>query len=301
MSLVIDWGSLGPLPIKTKLLAEGIFSGRHRSTKRGGGIEFDGFREYAAGDDVRRLDKRALLQRDKLLVRQFETETERSVRLIVDATLSMQYCSKRALGAKYAYAALLAGALARVAVQGGDPVALDYLGGKTHSLSKVRTSGGMEAYRRVLVSLETTVPFGDALARRAVPSLLEGIFDEISRSTRKGAVVVVFTDAIDLPLDAVLRIAELAGALRSVALVQILDPDEVDFPFEGAFRFKAFEGEIEVESDQDSKDAYTKRLQAHQTAIRNTLVSRGARFLSVRTDEAPTPVLRRIVETLAQG
>jgi uncharacterized protein (DUF58 family) len=294
----IDWGSLGPLAVKTRLLAEGIFSGRHRSTKRGGGIEFDGFREYAAGDDVRRLDKRALLQRDKLLVRQFETETERSVRMVVDASASMRYCGKRALGAKYAYAALLAGALARIVVQGGDPIALDYVGGETHALSKVRTAGGMEAFRRTVASLETTIPGGDL---QSTPTLLYSVFDELSRTTRRGAVLVVFSDALDLPRDAARRIAEIAGVARSVLLVQVLDPDEVDFPFEGAFRFTAYEGAAEVESDQGARETYLARLAAHQSELRNVMIGRGARFLSIRTDASPTTVLRRIVETLAEG
>jgi uncharacterized protein (DUF58 family) len=294
----IDWGTLGPLAVKTRLLAEGVFSGRHRSTKRGGGIEFDGFREYAAGDDVRRLDKRALLQRDKLLVRQFETETERSVRIVVDATASMQYCGKRAHGAKYAYAALLAGALARVAVQGGDPIALDYVGGHTHTLSRVRTAGGFEAYRRAVASLESTLPSGDL---PSTPALLYSVFDELSRMARRGAVLVVFTDALDLPKDGARRIADLAGTARTVLLVQVLDPDEHDFPFEGAFRFTAHEGAVEVESDQEAREGYLAKLAAYQTELRSVLVSRGARFLSIRTDEDPTNVLRRIVETLAQG
>ena len=44
------------LEIKTKNIVEGMESGAYRSRFRGGGIEFSEVREYAAGDDARRID-----------------------------------------------------------------------------------------------------------------------------------------------------------------------------------------------------------------------------------------------------
>lgn len=298
MTLAIDWGSLGPLQIKAVQLADGLYAGRHRSSKRGGGIEFDGFREYSPGDDLRRLDRRARLQRDKLLVRQFETEVDRTVRLVVDATRSMQYAGKRALGSKFAYASLLGGALARLAIHGGDPVGLEILGGEAGSVTAVRTSGGLEAYRRTLASLEHVRIAGDT---RREPRLMDATLENVARTTRKGAIVVTFSDTLDLGKESLMRIADCAQRGRTALLVQILDPDEVDFPFEGAFRFASLEGTLEVDSDQDARERYLAHLQAHQKMVRDVMIRRGARFLALRTDMDPARALRQIVEVLAHA
>ncbi len=58
---------------------------------RGSGVEFGGYREYVPGDDLRWLDRRSLLRHDRLVVRQFETETDRTLSLLVDASASMGY------------------------------------------------------------------------------------------------------------------------------------------------------------------------------------------------------------------
>src|SRR5581483_8976809 len=104
------WGEIASLRIRARLVAEGVYAGAHRSARRGAGIEFGGHREYVPGDDLRWLDRRSLLRHDHLLVRQFETETDRALRLVVDATGSMSYRGTRGQGAKLAYAALVAAA-----------------------------------------------------------------------------------------------------------------------------------------------------------------------------------------------
>ena len=93
-----------------------MYAGAHRSARKGAGVEFGGHRAYTPGDDLRHLDMRSLLRHDHLLVRQFETETDRALRLVVDASASMGYRGSRAPGAlKLAFgaSAVIAAALAR--------------------------------------------------------------------------------------------------------------------------------------------------------------------------------------------
>ena len=103
----IDWGSLAPLRIRARMVAEGVWAGAHRSARKGAGVEFGGHRAYTPGDDLRHLDVRSLLRHDHLLVREFETETDRALRVVIDATASMSYRGKVAPGSKYAFAASL--------------------------------------------------------------------------------------------------------------------------------------------------------------------------------------------------
>jgi uncharacterized protein (DUF58 family) len=290
----IDWGSLAPLRIRARMVAEGVYAGAHRSARKGAGVEFGGHRAYVPGDDLRWLDVRSLLRHDHLLVRQFETETDRALRLVVDATASMGYRGKQAPGAKYAWASLVAAALSRVAIRSGDPVGLGFIGG-TKNARPVPVSGGREAFERVIDALESQVAEGDALADDAA---LDRAIGGISRTARRGSVVVVLSDLLDLPPSAADRISAIATRGRVVVVVQVLDPDEATFPFRETVLLKSLEGQAIVESDEAARDRYLAALGELQETWSRTLIGRGASFLTMTTDREPVAAVRAIVEAV---
>jgi len=288
----IDWGSLAPLRIRARLVAEGVYAGAHRSARKGAGVEFGGHRAYTPGDDLRHLDMRSLLRHDHLLVRQFETETDRALRLVVDASASMGYRGARAPGAKFAWAALVAAALARVAVKSGDPIGMSFIGGSKNTRN-VPVRGGREVFERVVDALESQVAEGEAMNDLAV---LDNAIGALARSARRGSVVVVLSDLLDLPPQAPERIGAIATRGCVVVVVQTLDPDEVEFPFKETVRLKSLEGGLVVETDEAARDRYLAALAAEQATWREKLVGRGAKFLTMSTDRDPVSAVRAIVE-----
>lgn len=289
----IDWGTLGPLRIRSRLVAEGVYAGAHRSARRGAGIEFGGHREYVPGDDLRWLDRRSLLRHDRLLVRQFETETDRALRLVVDATASMGYRGKRAPASKLAFAAVVAAALGRIAVTSGDPVGLTYFGGAA-SARGVPVSGGREAFERLVASLEASGAGGD---HRTDLAALDRVIAPLARGARRGSLVVFLSDLIDLPEAAADRVASIAARGKGVVVVQVLDPDEAELPFEGTVRLRALEGGLVVETDVEATRAeYLSRLHALQDAWDRALVARGGRLVKVRSNEDPVRAVRAAIE-----
>lgn len=288
----IDWGSLAPLRIRARLVAEGVYAGAHRSARKGAGVEFGGHRAYTAGDDLRHLDMRSLLRHDHLLVRQFETETDRALRLVVDASASMSYRGPRAPGSKFAWAALVAAALARVAVKSGDPIGMSFIGGSKNARN-VPVRGGREVFERVVDSLEAQVAEGEAMHDLEV---LDNAIGSLARNARRGSVVVVLSDLLDLPSVAPERIGAIATRGCVVVVVQTLDPDEADFPFKETVRLKSLEGAMVVETDEAARDRYLASLHAEQEAWRSKLLGRGAKFLPLVTSMDPVAAVRSIVE-----
>jgi uncharacterized protein (DUF58 family) len=288
----LDWGSLAPLRLRARLVAEGVYAGSHRSARRGAGVEFGGHRAYTPGDDLRWLDRRSLLLHDRLLVRQFETETDRALRLVVDATASMGYRGSGAPGAKLAFSALVAAALARLAVGNGDPVGLTYLGGGPHTRG-VSVAGGREVFERVLGSLEAVAAGGDA---HTDLSVFDRGLSGIARASRRGSIVVVLSDLLDLPDGAEERVAAIASRGRILIVVQILDPDEVDLPFGGTVRLRALEGGMVVETDvETTRASYLDRLASLTAGWERVLTGRGARLVRAVTSADPVRVVREIV------
>jgi uncharacterized protein (DUF58 family) len=293
----IDWGALAPLRLKARALAQGVYSGAHRSSRKGAGVEFGGQRPYVPGDDLRFFDRRALLRHDKLMVREFETETDRALWLCLDATASMSFRGEGAPGAKLAFAALVAAALARIAVASGDPVGLAWIGGVgVHGLPPM---AGREAFDRVVGSLEGAAAAGDgssgelAFERALVP---------VARRARRGSVIVLFSDLLDLPARSLSAFSALAAGGRALVAVRVLDPAERDLRFQGTVRLRALEGQAVVEADADLVRAgYKERLATIAAAWQADLEARGGRLLDVTTSDDATNVVRSIVLAIAEG
>lgn len=290
----VDWGNLSPLRLRARVLADGVWAGAHRSARRGTGIEFGGFREYVPGDDLRFLDRRSLLRFERLQVRQFETETDRAVRMLVDATASMAYVGSRAIASKYAYAALLAAALAHIASMSGDPAGLSFLAGDKRTMLPL--AHGREAFERIVAALESQSALGDGRGA-AQAQVLESL-DHAAKVSRRGSVIAVFSDLADLPAESVDRFAALAARNRRALVVRVNDPDELDFPFEGSLRLRALEGRSVVETDGQAKARYQERFAAWERSLSESLVPRGVRLVYVATNEEPEKALRRILTSL---
>lgn len=289
-ALGLDWGELAPLRLRARTAADGAWSGLHRSVRRGAGVEFAGHRAYVPGDDLRWLDRHALMRHGALMLREFETETDRTLRLLVDASGSMAFRGTRARGAKLAYAAVIALALAWISTHEGDRVALDWLGpGSARSLPGM---GGSEAFERVALALEHAEPEGaltsDAdLVRALVP---------IERNARRGSLVAVLSDLVDLPDNALERLAGLSHRGRSLVVVQVLDPDELDFPYDGPVRLRALEGDRVVDTDASAvRGAYLAELERRQREWQTRLAARGARLIVASTGDDPGEVVRRVL------
>ncbi|XXX77883.1 DUF58 domain-containing protein [Sorangium sp. So ce134] len=297
----IDWGGLAPLRLKSRAVAEGVYAGMHRSIRKGAGVEFGGQRPYVPGDDLRFFDRRALLRHDRLMVREFETETDRALWLCVDATASMSYRGRRAPGAKLAYAALIAAAMARVALATGDPVGLAWLGGAgTHGLPAM---AGREAFERIVGALEATSAAqdwsGDAGA-------IERALAPIAKKARRGAVVLLISDLLDLAHEsgaerALSAFTPLSTGGRTLIALQVLDPSEAELDFEGNVRLRALEGGAVVEADAGAVRAqYKARLAALAEVWARALASRGGRLLRATSADPPTDVVRSLVQAIAE-
>jgi uncharacterized protein (DUF58 family) len=290
----LDWGKLAPLRLQARTVADGVYAGRHRSPRRGGGVEFGGHRSYVPGDDLRWLDHRAFMRHGRLLIREFETETDRALRLVVDASQSMAYRSEQAPGAKLAYAAVLGAALARVALASGDPVAVDWIGGERRR--PLPAMGGREAFERLVSAFESVVPGGDLTTDLAA---IERSMAPVARHARRGSVIVLLSDLIDLPERALDRFTALSTQGRVLIAVQVLDPIERHFTFDGPIRLRSTEGSRVVETDAaTARSRYLEALGKLTGSWKERLAARGGQLVSATSADDPIEVVRSIVAAI---
>ena len=115
---------IADLGLRSRRLVEGAINGQHKSPFHGFNIEFATYREYAPGDDLRRLDWRVFARSDRHYIKQYEEESNARVTFVVDASASMNYKGAKADLTKFDYGATMVVALAMLLARQQDPVGL---------------------------------------------------------------------------------------------------------------------------------------------------------------------------------
>jgi uncharacterized protein (DUF58 family) len=273
---------IADLALRSRRLAEGAISGLHRSPYHGFNIEFAAYREYTPGDDLRRLDWRVFARSDRHYIKQYEEESNARVTFVVDASASMNYRGARAALSKFDYAATLVVALAWLLARQQDPVGLVLF---DEEATTILPPGATQAQLAVMTGLlERCAP-----ARKTeLGGLLRALTD---RLRRRGLLVVVsdlFTD-LDALYDGLNRLRFLG---HEVLVLQVLDRDELDLPFDGPTIFRDIEGNEELFAEPwGFRQSYRRAMQDFLAGVGKECGARGYDHVRFVTDEPLGPSL----------
>lgn len=233
--------TLPALVAEAEMLAATVMLGEHGRRRAGQGDEFWQYRAAAPGDSSRMIDWRRSARSDGHFVREREWQAAQSVTLWVDPAKSMSFTGDKARLSKGDRARLLALALAVLLLKGGERVGL----------------AGDEAPPR---------PGRAQVVKLASLLAGEGAAEDYGTPTARGMVAhgrAVFLSDFFGDIAAV-EAALTAAADRGVrgALIQVLDPAEEDFPFNGRTIFESMGGGLRHETQQagDLRRRYLDRL-----------------------------------------
>ena len=207
------------LELKAKRLVRESFSGEYQSSFRGQGLDFDDFREYQHGDEIRFIDWNVTARMNSPFIRKFREERELSVILAIDVSGSADFGSVHF--SKREAAAEAAAILGFSALGNGDKVGLLVFANEP-ILFVPPAKGSRHLLRMVREIL---------LARPDQPGTsISNACDFLIRTLRRRAVVFMISDFLDDPLDKPL--GKLARKHETLAL-QVTDPLEEELPKAG--------------------------------------------------------------------
>ncbi len=221
-------------------IVEGFITGMHKSPHHGFSIEFAEYREYVPGDPVRHIDWNAYARNDRLVIRQYEQETNLRATIFVDCSRSLNYKSTAAV-TKLQFACYSAAALVFLLHRQQDAVGLVSHDGAIGKVFPPRTSA--MAVREMLLHLDRLQPGG--------ATDLSSVYHEMAERLPRRSMVILLTDLYDDP-------EKVAGALRhfrhrrhEVLLLHLMDDSELNFPFRGLIEFRDLETQerMEVEAE----------------------------------------------------
>jgi uncharacterized protein (DUF58 family) len=271
------------LELRARHIVEGYVSGVHRSPYHGFSIEFAEHREYVPGDDLRYVDWKVFGKSDKIYLKQYEEETNLLSYLLLDTSESMQYQGPDSALSKLDYAKCLAASLAYLILQQQDAVGLVTFDNKVNTL--LRASTNPSHMKQVLHLLE------QAQAERKTN--VGPIFHDLAERLKKRGAVLIFSDLLDDVKSLLAGLKHFRHRRHEVILFHILDPAELDFPFQHTTLFKGLEQLPDVLTDPQSlRDGYLAELQAFLKELRTGCRAQGADYVQVRTDRPIDVVLR---------
>ncbi|WP_116132370.1 DUF58 domain-containing protein [Tropicimonas sp. IMCC34043] len=233
--------ALPPLLAQAEHLAATVLLGAHGRRRAGMGDEFWQYRPATHGDEAREIDWRRSARSDAHFVRQKEWQAAQSVVIWVDGSQSMEFTGDRERPAKSDRARLLALALSVLLIRAGERVGLSNLGtaARAGQLQLVRLA---DALTGELSDADYGIPETPGL-----PAHARALFVSDFLGPMAG-------------VEAALAKASDRG-VRGV-LLQILDPVEESFPFEGRTIFESMGGSLRHETLKagDLRGRYLERL-----------------------------------------
>lgn len=225
---------IGSLDVVARQVVEGLRIGQHRSPIRGISSEFTAYRKYVPGDETSRIDWKAYARADRYYIKLFDAETNFVSNLLIDASESMTYASGKI--SKLEYAKYLAASLAYMIVNQGDSVGVGVFDGKLQNYVAPKSS------MRILADISNELEKVTPQPRTNVGAILH---DFAHRMSRRGF-VVLFSDLFDNADEYIEGLNHLRFRGHNVILFHILDPDELEFPLTGMWKFIGLEGEGEI-------------------------------------------------------
>jgi uncharacterized protein (DUF58 family) len=265
---------LDNLELRARIAVEGFVSGLHKSPHRGFSVEFNDYRNYYPGDDMRHVDWKLYARSEKFYIKQYEDETNVRCMIVLDCSASMAYASGSLT--KLDYGITLASALAYFIMQQRDAVGLitfdealkDYIPPKCRQPHLMR----------ILRSLAQTSAAKKTNAIRPLTDL--------AASLRKKSMVILITDMLDDEDRVITTLQNLRAMGNDVIVFHLMDDAELNFPFNEASEFVDMENnESYITSPAAIRSAYLENLNEYLSFCKKQCQISGVDYCLMNTSK----------------
>lgn len=238
------------LELLARTVVDGFLTGLHHSPYLGFSLDFAEHRPYMPGDDVRRIDWRLFARTDRHYIKLFEAETNANFAILLDVSRSMSYGSHDVT--KLDYARYLSAALAFFSNRQRDRVGLVTF---DHDI--------VDYVPPSMKHMDTVLHVLDRTEAGRPGSLAAPLLRITQRLSRKG-ILVIISDFYEEPDQILKSVGLLRARGHDVIVFHVLDPSELEFPFEDPSGFEDMEtGEQVPVIPERLRDDYRRLVQEH--------------------------------------
>ncbi len=272
------------LEFNAREVMEGVISGLHKSPYHGFSVEFAQHREYTPGDEIRYIDWKVVARSDRYYIKEFEEETNLKAYLLVDTSDSMRYKGNRREFSKLEYASVLGAALAQLMMRQRDAVGLGLFNDGVQKLLPPRATASH--FTQLLEELVT--------ASSKPKTQLAPTFHFMADQLKRRGLVVVLSDLFGDVKDVLEGLKHFRYRRHEIVVFQVLDPDEISFPFDELTKFEGLELEPEILVDpRGIREEYLSQFNAFCTGLDHGCQEMKIDIIRAVTDQPPGEVLSR--------
>ncbi|MCM8539434.1 MAG: DUF58 domain-containing protein [Lentisphaeraceae bacterium] len=267
---------IGGYALFSRTVVEGFISGIHRSMFQGFGSEFVQYRNYVPGDDLKYLDWKVYARSRQLCSKVFREETNMNCRVILDCSASMSYQGENSGFSKLQYATMVASCLSYLISKQGDKVGLYAYANEI--ISAVKPASGQKHLQYIFAEMKKLKATGTGDHQACLNKISESF---------KGRGLVIFISDMMEGEDQVMRFLKSARfSHNDCILLQVLDNDEIEFPFDKNVRFIGMEDNQElVTAPELVREHYKANLSSHLEAIRTECLKNQFDYTLVNTSD----------------
>ncbi|MGB0901906.1 DUF58 domain-containing protein [Halocynthiibacter sp.] len=274
-----------PLLAAAERLAQTVLPGIHGRRRAGLGDEFWQYRPAIDSDEPRYIDWRRSAKSDGNFIRQKEWQLAQTVMFMVDPAASMQYSSDKKIPEKSTYSAILALACAMLLQRGGERFGLlgtsvaDFISAGRGDTQILRLAQGIEA-----------------MFRRDEPDFTTPDLSLLRADTQ----LVLISDFLGDPTALRDVISQASAQGVTGAIVQVLDPAEEAFPWQGRTVFESKTGALRHETLRagDLRARYQDRLMERKAAIQDIARQAGWHYKCHHSDQPAASALLWMYQAL---
>jgi uncharacterized protein (DUF58 family) len=276
------------LDLIAKTVVDGFLAGLHRSPDFGFSQEFEEYRAYTPGDDLRHVDWNVYARTERAYLKRYRGETNTSTVVLLDASASMGFGGAVR---KFDYAKYLASSLVYLAHVQRDSAGLIVFHDEVSNFLRPTSRQG-QLMRLLHAIAEAELGKRTDFARP---------FFELQQFMKRRGVTVLISDFFEKPEVIVKTVEPLRFRGNELILFHVLDPRELEPKLnDGALLVDMETGEALEATPDYANTEYRDKIQAHIDELRTKAQAAGLDYFLLRTDRPLDEALREYF-TIRQG
>ena len=278
------------LELRARVAVEGFLSGLHRSPHRGFSVEFNDYRQYQRGDDLRHVDWKLYARSEKFYIKQYEDETNTRCMLALDTSASMAYGSKGL--SKLDYAISVASALAYFIMRQRDAVGLLTYDDKLRDFLPARAR--QPHLMQLLRILSQVQPGQQTDAAKPL--------GDLAATLTKKSLVLLISDLLQGEEATLATLRNLRAMGHDVIVLHVMDDSELHFNFDESSEFIDSEtGEAFITTPASVREAYLDNVNRFLDDCKKQCQRAGVDYCLLNTSEPIDAALAAFLSKRARG
>lgn len=271
--------SLSALRIDAENAVASVLHGEHAQSKPGMGEKFWQYREYVPGDRPQDIDWRQTAKTEHVFIKQKEWQTPQSVIFWCNQSASMDFRSKDKIPHKIDVARIFTLAMALIMLRSGEKVGI--FGSRKVGRSENTL---LDIEMKLTEDIRSTLPLADY-----------SMYD-----LPQHASFVQIGDFLE-PLDLIEHnFKQFSGRCSGGFVIQVLDPAELDLPYDGRVLFEdGNANRQQIDNVGSVRAAYKKRIREHNAALQQLCKENQWHYIQHRTDQDIKETLMNIRAALS--